>query len=316
MLVVRDAGDPAGMPVLVHMGTPCASLLYERHIRDAEARGIRLFSYDRPGYGGSIRKPGRSVVDGAADAETVCDALGIDRFCVWGIGGGGPYALATAALLPERVVAAAALGSRAPWDADGLDPFAGMGEENVDYYSAILAGEVAHLAALERDRTALLNASPEGLVAVWRTLFPPADVEVLTPRLAGYLLDCMREGIEASPDGYFDDDVAVVGPWGFSPESIRVPLQLWYGEQDKFVPYAQGAWLAEHISEADTHFLPDDGHITLLERRVPEVHAWFVNQLGRPAGSADRVRSPVDHRRHETVAGSAGETKAARQPRR
>ena len=134
---LREAGDPRGVPVVIHHGTPGSSLLYEPHVRDAEEqRDHPALAYDRPGYGGSTRQPGRSVADCAADVAAICDALGIDRFCTWGISGGGPHALATAALLPERVAAAAALASVAPFDAEGLDFTAGMGELNVESFAA------------------------------------------------------------------------------------------------------------------------------------------------------------------------------------
>src|SRR3954451_11864101 len=119
-LTMREGGDPAGFPVLSISGTPGSSTIYARHARDAEERGIRLFSYDRPGYGGSTRHEGRTVADCAADAEAVCNALGIDRFCVWGISGGGPHTLALAALLPDRVAAAASLAAVGPYGGDGL----------------------------------------------------------------------------------------------------------------------------------------------------------------------------------------------------
>src|SRR5262245_27015104 len=113
-LRVREAGDPNGVPVLVLHGTPGSSALYEPNVNDAEEKRIRLVAYDRPGYGGSSRHEGRNAADCAPDVEAICDALGIDRFCVWGISGGGPHALAVAALLPERVAAAAALAPCAP----------------------------------------------------------------------------------------------------------------------------------------------------------------------------------------------------------
>src|SRR5439155_6883908 len=98
---------PAIRPVLRISGTPGSSTISQAHARDAEQRGIRLFSYDRPGYGGSTRQKGRAVADCAADVTAVCDDLGVDRLRVWGISGGGPHALAAAALLPERVAAVA-----------------------------------------------------------------------------------------------------------------------------------------------------------------------------------------------------------------
>src|SRR5881396_3883315 len=122
-LTVREGGDPTGFPVRFISGTPGSSTLSEHHARDAAERGIRLFSYDRPGYGASTRHKGRAVADYAADLDAVCDALGIEHLAVWGISGGGPHALAAAALLPARVVAAASLASVAPYDAEGLDFF-------------------------------------------------------------------------------------------------------------------------------------------------------------------------------------------------
>ena len=265
--------------MLVHGGTPSSSMIYPRHLRDAEERGIHLFSYDRPGYGGSTRHKGRTVADCAADVVAVCDQLGIERFCVWGISGGGPHALATAALLPERVAAAAALAPVAPFDAEGLDFYEGMGELNVESMHAVLAGEEAHLARLEQDREDLLSASPEQLTEVLATLLGPADREVLHGEIAAFILESARAGIESSLDGWFDDDLVLVEPWGFDLAAIRVPVLHWHGEQDKFVPFGHGVWLSKRIPGVDSRLSPEDGHLTLGERRVPEVHAWLLERF-------------------------------------
>ena len=110
-LAVEEDGDSSGVPVLVHNGTPNSRLLYKHHVADAAARGIRLISYDRPGYGGSTPAPGRTVADCADDVRAICAALKIDRLATWGVSGGGPHVLACAALLPDLVVAAASLAS-------------------------------------------------------------------------------------------------------------------------------------------------------------------------------------------------------------
>jgi pimeloyl-ACP methyl ester carboxylesterase len=277
-LTVREGGDPGGVPVLIHSGTPGSSLLYEPHLRDAEEKGIRLFSYDRPGYGGSTRNKGRKVADCAEDVAAVCDGLGVELFCVWGISGGGPHALATAALLPERVAAVAALAPIAPFDAEGLDFYEGMGEQNVEEFNAVLAGEEAHLAVLERDREELLAASPEQLIEVLATLLGPVDLDVLNGQIAAFFLESTRAGVESSLDGWFDDDVAFAQPWGFDLALIRAPALHWQGEQDKFVPFGHGVWLSKHIPGVESHLSPEDGHITLAERRVPEVHAWLLER--------------------------------------
>jgi pimeloyl-ACP methyl ester carboxylesterase len=277
-LTVREGGDPVGVPVLTISGTPGSSTLFAAHVRDAEERGLRLFSYDRPGYGGSTRLPGRVAGDCAADIEAVCDELGFDRICVWGISGGGPHALAAAALLPERVAAAASLASVAPYDAEGLDWLAGMGELNVEEFGVIFEGEEAHRAAMEEQREGLLAAKPEDLVEQWGTLLGPADREVATGEFAAELLEHMRAGLEPGGDGWLDDDLAFVKPWGFDVASIRVPVLLWQGEQDKFVPFGHGVWLAERIPGVDARLTAEDGHLTLAQRRIPEVHAWLLER--------------------------------------
>jgi pimeloyl-ACP methyl ester carboxylesterase len=278
-LTVREGGDVGGVPVLSISGTPGSSTLFEAHRRDAEERGIRLFSYDRPGYGGSTRHAGRRAADCAADIEAVCDELGFERICVWGISGGGPHALAAAALLPERVAAAASLASVAPYGAEGLDWLAGMGELNVEEFGVIFEGEEAHRASMEEQREGLLAARPEELVEQWQTLLGPADREVATGEFAAELLDHMRAGIEPGGDGWLDDDLAFVTPWGFDVGAIRIPVLLWQGEQDKFVPFGHGLWLAEHIPGVEARLTAEDGHLTLGQHRIPEVHAWLLERF-------------------------------------
>jgi pimeloyl-ACP methyl ester carboxylesterase len=275
-LTAREGGDPRGVPVLVHHGTPSSSLLYEPHVRDAEEHGIRLVSYDRPGYAGSTRQEGRSVGDCAADVAAVCDALGIGRFCTWGISGGGPHALATAALLPDRVAAVAALAAVAPYDAPGLDFLAGMGEQNVTEFTAVVEGGEAHAVNHERDVREMLAATPQSIVDALRTLLGPSDLDALTGDYAEFLVESTRVGIAPQDGGWFDDDLVFVNPWGFDLAAIGVPALCLQGEQDQFVPYAHGVWLSEHVPGVEPWLTAEDGHLTLFVRRVPEVHAWLL----------------------------------------
>src|SRR5262245_33992499 len=129
-LRVYERGDRHGAPVLAIYGTPSGGVVYRQHAADAKAKGIRLVAWDRPGYGDSTPRPGRSVADVVEDAADIADALGLERFAVWGVSGGGPHALACAALLADRVTAVASLASPAPYEADGLDWLAGMGKDN------------------------------------------------------------------------------------------------------------------------------------------------------------------------------------------
>jgi pimeloyl-ACP methyl ester carboxylesterase len=277
-LTVHEGGDPAGFPVLFISGTPGSSTLDGPHVHDAEERGLRLFSYARPGYAASTRHKDRSVADCAADIVAVCDGLGIDRLCIWGISGGGPHALAAAALLTDRVVAVASLASPAPYGAEGLDWFDGMGEQNIEEFAVIFQGEEAHRASLECQREELLAAKPEDVVGMWQTLLGPADREVATGEFAASLLDHMRAGLEPGVDGWLDDDRAFANPWGFDVREIRTPVLLWHGEQDKFVPLAHGVWLSDRIPGVDSRLSSEDGHLTLFQRRIPEVHAWLLER--------------------------------------
>lgn len=279
-LAVREAGDPDGVPVFTLHGTPGSNLIYPRDARDAEERGIRLIAHDRPGYGGSTRQEGRTIADSARDLETIADALGLDRVCVWGISGGGAPALAAAALLPDRVAAAAALAAVAPLGAEGLDWFSGMGELNVDSAKLLLAGDYdAYLALLEEGREMMLNGSAEETLKFISSLISDADREALTLENVEFTMAMARAGVEPGVGGWFDDEVSAFAPWGFDLSSIRVPVLYWHGEQDHFVPFSHGVWIAGRIPGVEARLTADDGHITLAEHRIPEVHAWLLERF-------------------------------------
>ncbi|MDQ3811337.1 MAG: alpha/beta hydrolase [Chloroflexota bacterium] len=264
--------------MVVHNGTPGSRLLFRRWIEDAEARGIRLIGYDRPGYGGSTPHPGRSVSDAARDVASIVDYLGIDRFLTWGVSGGGPHALACAALLPSRLIAAASLASVAPHPAPDLEWFAGMGEDNVAEFGAALKGRASLEAFLARESEAVLGSDLEATADALRSLLSPVDAEALTTELGDYLLAVIREGIARRIDGWLDDDLAFVKPWGFELRQVSVPVLLWHGVHDRFVPLAHGEWLSKRVNAVEARFSESDGHLTLSARRVPEVHKWLLDR--------------------------------------
>ena len=278
-LAVEEAGDPNGHPVLVHEGTPNSRHLYPPAAIDAAVRGLRLISYDRPGYGGSTPQPGRSVADCAADVRAICAELGISRLAMWGISGGGPHVLACAALLPDLVSAAASLASLAPLDAEGLDWFAGMGELNADDTRLFLRDRQAARAKLDADRERVLDGSAAEMVSGLQTLLSPTDAAALNDGLAEFLVYCDHEGLAPGNEGWWDDGVAHSSPWGFELSAISVPVLLMHGRQDQFVPFGHGQWLAEHIPGVEARLFDHDGHLTLLTNRIPEVHGWLKERL-------------------------------------
>jgi pimeloyl-ACP methyl ester carboxylesterase len=277
-LAVEDYGDPAGRPVLVHMGTPNSRHLYGRHVRDAAERGLRLIGYDRPGYGESSPQPARTVADCADDVRTICAELGIDRLATWGISGGGPHVLACAALLPDLVTAVASLASPAPYGAEGLDFFAGMGQVNIDDTRLFLTDEAAARAKMDKDRDEILATSPDDAARGIESLLTPADAAVLRGELAEYLVSSEQDGLAPGSEGWWEDN-CMVRPWEFDLADISVPVLLLHGRQDMFVPFGHGDWLARHIPGVEARLLDDDGHLTLMQNRVPEVHAWLSEHL-------------------------------------
>ena len=279
-LAVYEDGDPNGAAVIVHHGTPDSGLLYRIWVALAREQRIRLIGYDRPGYGGSTRHAGRNVADCAADVEAIADALGLEQFATWGISGGGPHALACAALCGERLTAAASLAAVAPYEADGLDWLAGMGEANVAEFGALLDGEPALRAFIEHEAAEMRDADPAGLVAVFETLLGPADRAVLNEELANELLQGVAHGLTDGIDGWLDDDFAFFRPWGFNVSTIDRPVLLLHGADDRFVPLAHGHWLAERVPGVEARLTGDeDGHLTLIARRVKEVHEWLLAHM-------------------------------------
>jgi len=275
-LGVHEDGDPQGLPVVMHHGTPGSGILYGPHIELAREQGIRLIGYDRPGYGGSTRHQGRAVADAASDTAAIADHLGLERYCSWGISGGGPHVLACAALCDERLLAVASLAAVTPYDAEGLDWLDGMGEENHIEFGKVQEGEPALRAYLEHEAKAVLSAAPDELVAVLQTLLGAEDRAVLTGALAEYMLESDAHALEPGVDGWLDDDFAFLHDWDFDVATINRPTLVVHGDDDRFVPVAHGRWLAARIPGVEAWIGAGDGHLTLVERRLREVNDWLL----------------------------------------
>jgi pimeloyl-ACP methyl ester carboxylesterase len=271
-LAVEAAGDPDGQPVMVHVGTPGCRRLYGTTVDDAKRRGLRLISYDRPGYGDSTPSPGRSTADCADDVRLICAELGIERLTMWGLSGGGPHVLACAALLPDLVIAAAALCSLAPYDAAGLDWLRGFSPEALDEVELTLSDPQAARELFRRGRAELLGTPVEERARQMKAAGSMSDLSVLVDEAT-----CMQQAVLPGIEGGWDDCVAQLTPWGFEVADITVPVLIAHGRNDRAVPFSHGQWLASHIPGAEGWLIDDEDH-GLRERYIGHIHAWLEAQ--------------------------------------
>ena len=265
--------------MLAHHGTPGSGVLDAPWVALAERQGVRLVIWDRAGYGGSTRRPGRDVAAAAQDAAAVADALGIGRFATWGLSGGGPHALACTALMPDRVPAAALLSGVAPYGVPGLDWLDGMGQDNIEEFGAALAGEPElrrYLDAASAAREVALERGREAVLDDMATLLSAPDATYF--REHPWALDSMDRGLAPGYEGWLDDDLAFVRPWGFDPASVTTKTLLLQGQQDFMVPAAHAHYLAATIPRAEARVDPDGGHMTAMDH-LEEVHDWLLAVL-------------------------------------
>ncbi len=260
---VYDAGGPDAPDALTlfwHHGSPQTGAPLEPLMSAAAARRIRLLSYGRPSYGGSSPNPGRNVASAAADVAQIADALGIARFAVMGASGGGPHALACAALLRDRVTGVVCLA--------GIAPFT----EAFDWYAGMVSAGGLRAAAAGRQARERYAASAE----FDANSFTTADWAALRGAWASLGADAGRAGA-AGPEGLIDDDLAYVAPWGFDLAQISAPVLLVQGGQDRVVPPSHAEWLMRNCRSSELWLRPGDGHVSILNAS-PVAMDWLRAQ--------------------------------------
>lgn len=237
--------------------------------------GVRLICFDRPGYGESDRLPGRRVAHAAADVSAIANAFGLAKFAVVGRSGGGPHALACAALLPERVTKAAVLVGVAPRAAEGLDWLDGMAESNLAEYEAVAQG-YERIAAVTTATADAVRADPASLLIKLHSQLPDSDRRVVADRgIRSLLLATYAEALRVSAHGWIDDDVAFHAPWGFEPAAVTVPVLLWHGAGDTLSPVSHVRWLAERIPDAAVVVQAGAAHFGSLGV-LPDILRWLT----------------------------------------
>jgi pimeloyl-ACP methyl ester carboxylesterase len=217
---------------------------------------------------------GRRVVDAAADVLTIADRLHLEKFAVVGRSGGGPHALACAALLPERMTKAAVLVGLAPRGADGLDWFDGMAQSNVSEATAATNGYEG-IAALTEAAAAAVRANPASLLARLQAELPDPDRRVVADRgIRSMLIQTYAEALRTSAHGWIDDALAFCSPWGFDPAAVTVPVLLWHGASDNMSPASHARWLADRIPSAAVVVQAGAAHFGALDV-LPDILRWL-----------------------------------------
>jgi pimeloyl-ACP methyl ester carboxylesterase len=276
LISVEEFGAPDGKPVLVHPGSPGSRRLFRPDAELAARRyGLRLLSYDRPGYRGRPRREGRRIADAAADVRSLAAALGIERLGMWGFSGGGSYALACAAVLPELVTGAAVFAGFAPYGAPGLDFCAGTTPEFAHEVELFFTDRETAREHWKQDADRLLATlgTPEGWVARWGDAAGTDDARSWP--VARHLAAVMRDSLSDGDDAWWDDWAANLTPWGCDPTSIRVPVRLWHGVHDRAVPIVNGRWLAAHVPGIVAHLIDSADHTNVEHDNREAAYAWL-----------------------------------------
>ena len=292
-LEVLLEGADEGMLLVFQHGSPGAAVPFPTFDRAAAQRGIRLATMSRAGFGRSTRLQGRVVADAAADVAAIADHLGVERFVTAGWSGGGPHAIATGALLPDRVLAVATIAGAGPWDGEGLDWSAGMGEDNVQEYSTAASDPDALLEWMGPHVDSMRDIAPDDIVAELRTLISDVDEPALSGELGDVLAASFHHAFRDGLWGWYDDDLAFTRPWGFDLGQVRVPVAIWQGRRDLMVPFSHGEWLVEHVPSSHARLRPEHGHLSLAIGSIGEILDDLLALAGGDDGGGGAPEPPA-----------------------
>jgi pimeloyl-ACP methyl ester carboxylesterase len=267
-LAYTERGDPSGVPIIHHHGMPGSRLEHEAESEFYRSLGVRVITPDRPGYGLSDPQAGRRLLDWPRDVLELADILGLGRFGVTALSGGGIYALACAAVIPDRLIEVALTGCPGPMQRPGA--LAGMRlATRVGVWLGASAPWLLDLGATAV--AAVVRRYPRFVVAQANRDKPPADLRWLSmPSVMGGAAESLHEALRFGASGYVKDICALARPWGFALDGIRVPVRLWHGDLDTVIPLQHGEYLVSVIPGATLRVCPGEAHM-LMWNHLAEV---------------------------------------------
>lgn len=254
---VVDSGESHGVPVLRFHGTPMGPL---EGVGDGDELGVRAVCVGRPGYGDTSRAEPLLAV-AVQDARETMVQLGIDRYAVLGVSGGGPFAAALADTAGDEVVALGLVAGAAGYDAE-------QPTDDDDELEARRLVDMARAGRVDEAAARLLTAVAADIDAL-------ADADALPSPI----LDVMRDGSKNGWDGYVYDRLAVGLADTVHLEGIRCPTYLCYGGADTSVPPSHGRWYAARIPRADLVVLPGADHVGGITAGLPQVLRRLVEEF-------------------------------------
>ena len=285
-----EFGPASGRPLVWLHGTPGARLQIAPQARKlAQERGVRIVSIERPGVGESTPHSFEAVVEFASDVEELCDALGLERFAVAGLSGGGPYALACAHEMPERVLAGAILGGVAP--SVGPDAAKGGAAAVTRAFEPLLRRAQGPLGGFMRGLIRVLEPFADPVTDLFAWVMPPGDQRIFEDlEVRRMFQQDLILGSRRYMQAIFLDAMLFGRPWGFSLGDIRVPIHLWYGDSDTIVPVRHGEHLARRIRGSKLRIRSQEGHLGGLGASQ-EIFDVLLEHWPAPATSKRRPRS-------------------------
>ena len=281
-----EYGVGDGDPVLWFHGTPGARHQISPDVNAiADERGVRLITIERPGVGESTAHLHDRVLDWAGDIEQVTQQLGVDRFALAGLSGGGPYVLACAYAFPERVVAGAVLGGVAPTQGEdaadgGLVSLATRFRLPLEWFREPLGYTMWGAAKL-------LMPVGDQAFEIYLHTSPPGDQRVFRmPGMKKMFLRDISEGSRHRFHAVIYDVILFTRDWGFSPRDVEVPIRFWHGDEDHIVPLVHGHHVASLMPDAEVYERAGESHLgalAALDEVLDTLLALWPDRTGAPA---------------------------------